>query len=328
MSTAIADKSMGKRLLDAVQQALRPAFTTVRFLLLVILPVSLLVIFLDASGLLTLASGHLDPLMKVLGLPGEASLVFISSISLTLYSAIAVISSLQLTLREISIVAVMCLIAHSLLIECAVMKRTGSSFIKTALMRIFTAILAAYLLNIILPSTFGQNIVLNVAKGRSIPVLSFKTIPDILKIWLLDSGFLFLKLSLIILNLMIIQKILEEFKLLDFLAKTFHPVVRLFGLPKSTAFLWVVANVIGLTYGSAILIEERDNNKISIPDANLLNHHLAISHSLLEDTVLFATLGVPILFLILPRLFFAFIAVWLERLRRLLVLKAFRVGTL
>lgn len=49
-------------------------------------------------------------------------------------------------------------------------------------------------------------------------------------------------------------------------------------------------------------------------EADLANRHLAISHSLLEDTVLFASLGVCAWWLLLFRIPLAIIAVWAKRL--------------
>jgi hypothetical protein len=46
----------------------------------------------------------------------------------------------------------------------------------------------------------------------------------------------------------------------------------------------------------------------------VVNHHLAISHSLLEDTLLFAALGIPIGTIVGTRLLFAMAVVWGKRL--------------
>ena len=54
--------------------------------------------------------------------------------------------------------------------------------------------------------------------------------------------------------------------------------------------------------------------KIEKYEADLANRHLAISHSLLEDTVLFASLGVCAWWLLLFRVPLAIIAVWAKRL--------------
>ena len=90
-------------------------------------------------------------------------------------------------------------------------------------------------------------------------------------------------------------------------------MMRLFGLPQDAAFLWLVGNVVGLAYGGAIMVEQMEQRKLSYGDGNLLNHHLAVCHSLLEDTIIFAAIGVPVLWVVPTRLFFAIVVVWILR---------------
>ncbi len=89
------------------------------------------------------------------------------------------------------------------------------------------------------------------------------------------------------------------------------------GLSKDSSFLWFVANIIGLTYGSAILIEQMENKRLSVADARMLNNHLAISHSLLEDSLLFVAIGVPLFWVTVPRVLLAIAGVWVIRLLRI-----------
>ena len=67
--------------------------------------------------------------------------------------------------------------------------------------------------------------------------------------------------------------------------------MQLLGLPRQVAFLWVVGNTLGLAYGSAVLVDYARQGKLTGTEADLLNYHLAISHSQLEDPLLFAVLG-------------------------------------
>jgi hypothetical protein len=86
--------------------------------------------------------------------------------------------------------------------------------------------------------------------------------------------------------------------------------MRVLGLSRETAFLWLVAQILGLAYGSAVLIEAVERNEISAVDADRLNHHIAINHSLLEDTLLFVAIGVPAAWITFPRIVLAMAVVW------------------
>jgi len=290
-------------------------------------PISLAVALLNESGVLHIVSARIDPAMAFIGLPGESSLVFLSAIFLSNYSAIAVIGTLSLTPREITILAVMCLIAHNLIVECAIMKKTGSSVMKMATLRIFVALVAAYLLNSILPGKTESTATATIANLNGAIGFPVTRLPKILTEWALGSGILVVQIVVLVSILMLAQKLLEEFGLIAAIGKFMRPIMLVFGLPVSTSFLWIVSNVIGLAYGSAIMIERADSGKIPLLDADLFNHHAGISHSLLEDTVLFFAIGVPLFWLLVPRTILAIAVVWLERLRRILFRNSFRVGT-
>ncbi|HCM21873.1 MAG TPA: nucleoside recognition protein, partial [Porphyromonadaceae bacterium] len=49
-------------------------------------------------------------------------------------------------------------------------------------------------------------------------------------------------------------------------------------------------------------------------DANLLNYHLAMSHSILEDNIIFIALGVSVWWILGVRLAVAWIVVWGKRI--------------
>ena len=315
------------RVAAAAVRAIRPALSTTRFLVTVMVPVSLGVLLLDSSGLLSIVSRWLDPVMHLLGLSGESSLVFLSGALLSNYSAIAVIGTLDLSAREITILAVMCLICHNLIVESAVMRKTGSSAFKMVLLRIGTAIFAAAVLNRIMGEEVTAAVVRSGSAGATVP-LSMESLPSLLSGWALDSGALLLKIAVIVTLLMILHKIMEEFGFMELLAKFTAPLMLVLGLPSSAGFLWIISNVVGLAYGSAIMIERSQSGKLSLSDGDLFNHHAGISHSLLEDSLLYAAIGVPVLWLLVPRVILAIAIVWLERLRRILFRRSFRVGTI
>lgn len=297
------------RLLDCVYGSIAPAFKTAKFLLKIMIPVSLGVTLLKFTGLLETAAAFAGPAFKLIGLPGESALVFLTSIFLNIYSAIAVISTLDLTTRELTILALMCLISHNFFVETAVQKKTGSSAIKITIVRLFHSFAGGIMLNFILPSSTA-NALPNASAAKTAETLS-----GALESWLYNSLFLIVQILVIITLLLILQRILEEFHIIGKLTTIFRPFMKIMGLPESVTFLWIVANTLGLAYGSAVMIEQSELGKLNRADADLLNHHIGISHSLLEDTILFAAIGVPVIWIIFPRLFLAIVQVWAMKLR-------------
>ena len=56
--------------------------------------------------------------------------------------------------------------------------------------------------------------------------------------------------------LTLLQRILNEFGIIKHISNFLKPVMVFFGLPPRTAFLWLVANTLGLAYGAAVMIDE------------------------------------------------------------------------
>jgi hypothetical protein len=307
------DKRTTTRLSDPVRRAIKPALKTALWLISIMVPVSFAVTLLQHWGVLDYVAHALEPVCRLFGLRGEAALVIVTSALMNLYSGIAVIQSIPFTAREICIMALMGLVAHNLIIETAVQMKTGSKGLRMVCLRLAGAAVGGLFLHRVLPA--DDTVVMHGMASNHLPFL------EVMQHWLTGTLWLTFKLVCIVVSLNILQRILEEFGVMKILARWVAPLLRPVGLPANTAFLWIVANVVGLAYGAAVLIEHRKENKISAEDADLLNHHIALSHSLLEDTSLFLAIGVGLGWITLPRFVLAAIAVWVVRwMRRELVI--------
>jgi len=295
--------NLSKRLYTSSLNALPKAGKTIWWLLKLILPISLFVSFLQYWGVISIMASYLSPAFSLIGLPGSSAVVFITSIFVPLYGPVAIITTLPMDMRQTTILALMCLISHNLFVETAVQKKSGSSALIMFSLRLCTSIAGAFILNLVLPSHIGSSHALQKS-------LVIDNLPEMLTNWIISAGQLSLKVSLIISGLMILQSILKEFNLLDKISGTFAPLMNIMGLSKDSSFLWFVAQTLGLGYGSAIMLEEIGNKSITTSNANLLNYHIAINHSLLEDTLLFIAIGVPAGWIIAPRILLAMVVVW------------------
>ncbi|PKL06386.1 MAG: transporter [Spirochaetae bacterium HGW-Spirochaetae-9] len=318
----MTEKTLKHRIAEAAAKGGRKSVSTILFLLKIMVPTSLAVALLGWSGLLQVIAKFLSPLMRLIGLPGEAALVFISGAFLNNYSAIAVMGSLSLTVRDATILALMSLTAHNLIAETAVMKSAGSSALKMVLLRVGTAILGAFVLNLLLPRSMAGSVF---ALGIDTEKLVFLAM---LENWAVSTLALVAKIVVYVICIMLLQSLFDEFKVIDLLSRLLAPFMRIFGLPAEASFLWIVVNIVGYSYGAGIIKSEYETGKMKKQDGDLFNHHAAISHSLLEDTILYSGIGLSVFWLMVPRLFFATAIVWLERFRRNHFKKSFKVGTI
>lgn len=292
------------RFWKCVRKAVPVAMKTSMWFLKIMLPVSLFVTLLSYFNILPYISSFAAPLFTLIGLPGDAALVFVTSIFTNIYTVIALLATLDFSVRESLIMATMCLISHNFIVETLVLQKTGSSARGMIFLRVAGSFVAGIVLNWILPE-MGGKMMAETAVAMNLG--------DTLIHWLESSLTLCVKIVLMITGLMILQRVLEEFGVLKIFSSMLSPLMRVFGLKPDVAFLWLVGNTVGLAYGSAIMLEYAKEGKLAHQEADLLNYHLAISHSQLEDPLLFMVMGLPIGWLIFPRVVLAIIVVWIRR---------------
>ena len=286
-----------------IKDSLRPAVKTTSWLLKIMIPISLAVCLLQYYGVIAWCAQWLNPLFCHIGLPGASSIAFLTGATVTTYAALAVMMTMELTLRQATIIAIMVLICHALPLECTVVKKVGSHPIRMGLLRIAGALLAAMYLNLVLPEMSEPFSALSVSASEA-------SVWQVLQGWLLSSLKLCLMIFAIIYALMFVQRLMERYGLMQKLVRPLSPIMVLFGLPPNAAYLWLVGNVLGISYGSAVMIQLEEEGKISRKEADDVNYHLIMNHSMLEDTLVFATAGVSALWILSTRLLFALVLVW------------------
>ena len=295
------------RLYKCLLRAIPRSLSICVWLFKVMLPISLAVRVLQYVGVIDWLAGHLSPIFSYIGLSGDSAIVFLTSIFLPLYPTIAVMTTLTLTLREATILAVMCLVSHNLPVECSVAHKTGSPFGRIVAFRIGMSFASAIVLNWLMPESDAP---FSFLASASTEITSWGML---FMQWFSSSLVLIVTIVLIVTALMMLQRVLEEFGWMHRIAHLLSPLMRLFGLPSGCSLLWLTGNVVGMAYGAAIMIDEVEQGRLTRHEANLVNHHLGVSHSLLEDTMLFVAMGISFWWIFLTRLALAMTAVWTIR---------------
>lgn len=275
----------------------------------IMVPISFLVEVLKYIGFVKLLGSLVSPVIKSIGLSGETILVLISGYFINCYSAIAVMTTLPITLKEITILSTMVLICHTLPIELMIQKKAGGSYFGILFLRVFSSIFIGIVLNLVIPNTDKFMNIPNIT-SISKEVNSFKMV----MIGWISSNVVILKIVLINIVISIFYKLLVRFHIVEKISKFLKYIMFIFGLSEQVAFLWIITNVIGLMYGASILIEFHDKKMMNEIDLKKLNISIATCHSLVQETANFITLGSPIIFLIIPRLIVSIISVWVYNL--------------
>lgn len=135
---------------DTILRGTKNGFSITWELARVIIPVFFCVTILKYTPILPWISDLMVPIMKMVGLPGEAALPLVLGYFLTIYAAIGALLPLGMSVREITILSVMLLLAHSLPMEAAVAKKTGVPVSGLIVIRVTLSFLAGFLFNLLL----------------------------------------------------------------------------------------------------------------------------------------------------------------------------------
>ena len=115
----------------------------------VIVPFYLLVELLRYLGFIRFIGGIFQPFMGLFGLPGESALALIAGYTANLYAAIAVLKPLHLSSKDVTIIALMLGISHSLPVETPVTKKAGVNAWPLLAARLALSLLAGMALNLV-----------------------------------------------------------------------------------------------------------------------------------------------------------------------------------
>ena len=295
-------ESHKEKIIRCIKSVLPSTTKTCIWLLKITVGVSFAIMFLKYFNILPWFSNLLAPVFNALGLPGEAALPFVTGYFVNVYAAISVAVSFDFDVRALTILSTMVLCAHNMITETAVQKKTGTSAVRIIIIRTISAFGLAFFLNWFLPGEVMQNL----GSGQTAD-LEFMVL---FKDWLRSTLGVVTKMTVLIYTLAIVQKLLAEYGVIRWISRFLKYFLAFFGLPARTSFLWIVANTLGLAYGAAVMMEEVENGNVTKRDIDLLNTHICISHSNLEDLLLLTALGATWYILLFSRWMASFLLVW------------------
>jgi hypothetical protein len=269
----------------------------------IIIPVSFLTMILAWSGWLTYLDGFVKPAMGVINLPAAAALPIVIGMIAGIYGGIATMVSLPLTTDQMTLIGIFMLTAHNLVQEGIIQGKSGINPVKATLCRIGVAALTLVLLTPWFPQTSAATVAA-VAAATARPV--FHTA---LQTWMANTAWLALKAFVIIMGLLTLLEIHKSSGKIGYVVTLLAPFLKVMGLDRKLAFLWITAIFFGLAYGGSIIMEESREGNLSPEELETLHLSIGINHSLIEDTLLLVALGLSAFWLYVPRLLMAVVAV-------------------
>lgn len=264
----------------------------------VIFPVTLIVSLLQYTPVLPWLFDKLAPFMSVFGLSGEAAIPLVLGNLLNLYAAIGGILTLELTVKEVFIIAVMLSFSHNLLIETSVALKSGVKLWVVLSVRIGLALVAALIINLVWPGGSEMAQYGLITANEIAPVGMAAIFLAGLQKAVLGA----LQLAMIVIPLMIGIQILKDLKWLNVFTGWMAPVTRGLGMNENTALVLTAGLIFGLAYGAGVLLQAVKEDGVSKKDATLAFIFLVACHAVVEDTLIFVPLGIPVFPLFIIRL--------------------------
>lgn len=262
----------------------------------VIFPITLIVTILQFTPVLPWIISLISPIMGLFGLSGDAAIPLVIGNALNLYAAIGAILSLELTVKEVFILAMMLSFSHNLFVESTVAMKVGVKMWIILAVRIGLALTAGIVINLVWQG--GGDI----AQYGMVPEVTAQpeTWGAILLLGLQKAVFGVLQLAMIVIPLMVMIQIAKDLKWLDAFSKAVAPVTRFLGMKENTSMTLASGLLIGLAMGSAVMIQAVEEDGVSRRDVTLAFIFLVACHAVIEDTLIFIPLGIPVwpLFLI------------------------------
>ncbi|WP_047984097.1 nucleoside recognition domain-containing protein [Ornithinibacillus californiensis] len=286
-----------------IKRGLKQGLQTTWTLGKVIFPITLIITILQFTPVLPWVIEKISPLMGLIGLSGEAAVPIVLGNTLNLYAGIGAIISFDFTVKEVFIMAMMLSFSHNLFIESAVASKVGIKWWLIVGVRVGLALIAAVIINLVW-SGGGELAQYGFISQEAANPTGWG---EIILQGLQTATLAVLQLAIIVIPLMIIMQYLREMGWLTKLSNGFAPMTKVLGMEKNTSMTLVAGLTIGLAYGAGLMIQAVKEDGVSKKDMTLALIFLVSCHAVVEDTLIFIPLGIPVWPLLVIRLVTAII---------------------
>lgn len=268
----------------------------------VMIPIIIAVRVLQELGMISYLAVPLEPIMRLMGLPGSMGLVWATALINNIYAGMIVLVSLpesaQITIAQITILSTVMLVAHALPVELKIAQKSGSRLIFQGITRVGSALLLGIILNLIYSHA-------DILQQPASILWNPDPTPSGHINWAVSQIKNLAAIYGIIASLMVIIRILDRFKITQFFIWLFRPLLKQMGIGKRAAPLSIIGMTMGLSYGGGLILHEIKKGDIPARDVFFSITLMGLCHSMIEDTLLMLLLGAHLSGILWARLLYA-----------------------
>src|SRR5699024_5499566 len=243
----------------------------------IVFPVTVIITILQYTPVLDWFIELVSPLMGLIGLPGEAAMPLVLGNALHLYGVSGAIVSLDFTIKEVLIMAMLLSCSHTLFSESSVASTTRVRWSLLSGSRIALARVAAWVSHAFWsggaePAQYGfiSSGHAELSSWQAIVMHGVKT-----------AFMAVLQLADVIFPLMLIMQFFRELGWIDIVSKVFSPFTRFLCMQKNTSFTLVTGLVSGLAFGAGVMIQAVKEDGVSKKDTILALIFLVTCHAVI-----------------------------------------------
>jgi hypothetical protein len=277
-----------RNFLDLLYGWLKQGMRTSLKIFKIMIPITILVKILQTTGLIVYVGAALAPLMNWMGLPGEMGLVWASAMIGNIYAGMVAYFSIasHLTVAQITTLATIILVAHSLPIELGVTKKAGAKIITLFLVRFgfgfISGIILFQMYKLFGALNYYPEMVNQIVIGQK---------DSSFWIWVLTEIKNYFIIFILITVLIIILDLLKRVGIIEWVNKALYPVLKILGIGKEVIPITVFGMTLGLAYGGGLIINEVEKNDLKKRDVFYALLLMSLCHSLIEDSLLMISIG-------------------------------------
>ena len=228
---------MTSHLLKTLREVLMDAVHVSFDFFKVLIPISIAMKILAELDWIRYLALPLEPVMQLTGLPADLGIAWATGIMVNFYSALIVFIGLlpglpPLTTEQVTTLAVMMLIAHSIPAEGRIAAQCGVSFIGQAVIRLVVAVIGGVIVH-----TSCQAFGWLDTPARIV----FTPSPDVnLLWWALGEVRNLVSIFCVIFFVMLLQRFLRYLKVADLIGRALAPALRVLGMRPAAATAMIV----------------------------------------------------------------------------------------
>lgn len=274
----------------------------------IMIPTLIVVKLLEEFGFVIILNSFFAPLMILLGLPEEISLVFTTTMLTSPYAGLIVFSALPVdmsfTAAQASVLGLLILFTHSLPIEVIICRKAGVRARAMIFVRLGLGVLSCYFLNLFFEFTGYMNY------PAMILLPSLESAPNLIS-WGISQLKGLGMILIIITVLVIILDFLKYIGVEKIIERGLKPFLNFLGVGEKASTIAVVGVTLGIGFGGGLLIKEVKTGKLHYRDVFGVLVLVGMLHSIIEDTAIVSLIGANIIITLFLRTILALCFVYI-----------------